>query len=428
MEEVESLVDEIMTSKRDAEENIESAKTKQRKGNEGQAVPLGEEMVVDEEEGGATIDPQPIVLRRAKPTRSTEPAWGPPSRIPNASGLFFPFVPELASYDDSTVPRLIEDYLLQSLGSSPEQQMDRYQRIRSAWGIMSKTAVGDVFAHLCRIIRLAITSQARCFPIVQDKVYQGCVLSGGRFWVGLNGAIHKPLTYEKLQEEAGNYQLHSRCLREIASIASNGGGDNDEVYSSVMKCTGLRELKNILLDVGISESDKDEVKRLAMHLRFKNDSHLAANPQTIRRVLSSMTNSNNNDDEDVSLPLHYSALFSRDTVLTSLAAFGFQAPSFMIDNCASVALKEAKPPTTLVFRQKPLDVAVLDWKKMLDTKEIRNNPKNLSRANRDRTITGNDKTVIWASLKEMCGTIAPSGRKENESGFVVDTKDGLDDW
>jgi hypothetical protein len=428
MEEIETMVSELMTQKREAPETLESGKTKQLKTNQGEAVAT----VTGEEEEDVSMEEQPqtteVILRKAKPSASTILPWGTASEIPNASGLFFPFIPELASYDGDTIPRLFEDYLLQSLGNTPEQQLDRYSRIKSAWGIISKTDTGNVMAHLGKVILLSLTSQGRCFPIVQDGIYQGSVLSGGRLFVGLNGQIHRPLDFDKLQEETGSYHLHSRVLNQIAEIVNGGELDKDanETAQKVIATKTIRHLRNVLLEAEISESDRDEIRKLAVHLHFKNDNHLSVNPQSISRILTLM--SVTEDREDARLPMHHSALFSRDKVYVSLAAFGFQAPSFNVENCPKVNLKDSKPPTTLVVRQKPLDIATLDWKRMIEEKEIRNNPRNLSRANRDRTITANDKTMIWGKLKEMCGAMVLPDEKREEVGFVVDTNDGLDDW
>lgn len=387
-----------------------------------------EDMEMEEEE--VVEEPPTVILHKAKPSDRTIKPWGTPEQLPNASGLFFPFVPELASYDDTTIPRLFEDYLLQALGNTPEQQLERFARIKSAWGIISKTESGNVLAHMGKVIHLSITSQGRCFPLIHDGIYQGCVLSGGRLFVGLNGNVYRPLSFDKLQEETGNYQLHSRVLANIAAIANGADldGKTDTVEAEgVIKAQSLREVRSWLLKAEISEADRDEIRKLAVHLHFKNDSHLPVNPQTIKRVLDDMTLKE--DDEDMTLPLHHSALFSRDKVLVSLAAFGFQAPSFNIDNCPKIALKDAKPPTTLVIRQKPLDIATLDWKRMIENKEIRNNPRNLSRANRDRTLTANDKIMIWGKLKEVCGAmVIPIEQDTEEGGVGVEPNDGLDEW
>jgi len=432
MEEIEDMVNNIMI-KRKGVDSTDDNPTKRRRGNDGVEI-VDEE---DEEMEEVLSQPRPdieIELRKAKPPAGNERPWGTSDTIPNASGLFFPFVPELASYDNNTIPRLFEDYLLQSLGITPESQIERLTKIRSSWGLISKTDAGNVIAHLGKVILLSITSQTRCFPIIQDNIYQGSILSGGRFFIGLNGQILRPLTFDALQEETGSYNLHSRVLQQIAEIATGLelGGDNTEndegLLNRITSVQTIRGLRAVLMVENLTESDRDEIKKLAVHLRFKNDSHLSVNTQTITRILNHMTTSE--DKEDLTIPMHHSALFSRDKVFVSLSAFGYQAPSFSIDNCGKVKLSDSKPPSTLVIRQKTLDVATIDWKNMIDSKEIKNNPRNLSRANRDRTITGNEKIVMWKSLKDMCGsnTGGPILDNESDGGVNVGDGDNLDQW
>jgi len=431
MEEVESMVENIMISKRRLDE-LTAESVKKRKGNDGQVVTDdggADSMDVEDDDNPPLVD---VELRKAKPPSSMEHPWGTSDRIPNASGLFFPYIPELATYDDVTVPSVFENHLLASLGNTPEQQIDRLSRIKSAWGIISKTDTGNIMAHLCKVILLSITAQARTFPIIQDGIYQGSILSGGRFFIGLNGQVFRPLSFDKLQEEAGSYHMHSRVLLQIAEIATGleAPGEDDEEKAKLADITSSRtnrHLRSVLMRKDLNESDRDEIRKLVPHLHFKNDSHLPVNSQTINRVLTHMTVAE--DKEDLTLPMHHSALFSRDKVFVSLSAFGFQAPSFSLDNCPKVSLADPKPPSTLVIRQKTLEIATVDWKNMIDSKEIKNNPRNLSRANRDRTITGNDKVVMWKCLKDMCGSNQGDlSNKEADVGFVVDTGDGLDDW
>jgi hypothetical protein len=96
----------------------------------------------------------------------------------------------------------------------------------------------------------------------------------------------------------------------------------------------------------------------------------------------------------------------------------------MIDNCPKVAIRGNVPPTTLVVRQKPLDLATLDWKRMLELREIRNSPKNLSRANRDRSFVGNDKSVVWG---ELVNAMSAGGFEADVSGMGNVTIEANDD-
>jgi len=406
LDEHDNLTEEL--SKRKAGEEMGNTPKRGRTGAGGDRNRTAEGGDV-EMASNPTVEPKEsaIVLHKAKPPRADVVAWGSPLELPNTSGIFFPYVPELTSFDTQTVPRFIETALIQSLGNKPEKQLEMIEKIRSAWGVVGKTDAGNVMAHLCKVVHLSLRAQARAFPFVIEGVYQGCVMSGGRFWVGINGQVYKPLPFAALQEETGSYHMHSRVLNRILEIID----DED-----IRRPDTMRTLRRVLLDATLTEDERDEVRKLAVNLHFKNDKFLAVNAQTISRILKDLTSSDNS--EDSTLPMHHSALFSRDKVLVSLSAFGYQAPSFQIENCPKVSLTSSKPPQTLVLRQKPLDVACVDWKHMLESKEMRNNPRNLSRANRDRSIVGNDKTTLWGELVKLAQV--GGGVEKDRSGNVGD--------
>lgn len=412
----------VHLGKRVADSTITNTSKRARRDTGGHSTPHedDDEEMVEPDEDLQLVDT--IQLRKAKPPRNDVVGWGAPSELPNTSGLFFSYIPELTSFDTKTVPSLIERYLLQSLGSTPEQQLDRLDRLRSAWGIIGKTDAGNALSHMAKTILLCLTSQTRAFPIIRDRVYQGCVMSGGRFFVGIHGTVYKPIAFNKLSEEVGSHHLHSSSLDRILELAVG------EDWSLKPRPKNMRSLRLMILDCNTDESDRDEIRRLAVHLHFENDKFLAVNSQSISKVLEDVSISS--DNQSVDLPMHHSALFSRDGVLVALSAFGYQAPSFHIDNCPKISIKESKPPNTLVVRQKTLDLAVVDWKLMLETHEIRNNPRNLSRANRDRSLVGNEKVTVWSALKKLADeeTGGVNVGAEREIRNLSIGNDGVEDW
>lgn len=415
-EEVNDVID-MVTLKRRAS-TLESDRNKMQKDVEGERMVVeGEEEGEIEEVGDDTaID---VSLSKAKPITSEDLPWGSIEDIPACSGLFFPYIAELSSPDTETAPDLIEQYLFQSLGDIPEKQLERMEKLRRAWGLIGKTESGSISAHLCKVLKLAIQSQARVYPIIQNQVYEGCVLLGARLFVGLNGTVYRPLPFTKLQSELGSFSTHSRTLAEIAGEC----GIQADWMSE--KMTSMRKLRSMLLKRNLSEEKRDNIRKLAIHLHFK-EKFLGVNSNTLVQLINDLTTPEEEQDDD--LPMHHSALFSNDPVFVALSAFGFQAPSFVIENSPRVELK-GSPPQTLVIRQKPLDSACQDWKAVLESKEIRNNPRNLSRANRDRSLVGNDKTVVWGKLLQMRAETGGVERVDDSGvGFTIDASDNLDDW
>ena len=59
--------------------------------------------------------------------------------------------------------------------------------IRSAFGIIGRTDSGNVLAHLCKTLRIALRAQARLFPIFDGRTYEGSIVSGSKFTIAING-------------------------------------------------------------------------------------------------------------------------------------------------------------------------------------------------------------------------------------------------
>lgn len=410
---IESQIEQYTIEKRGAKE------TPEEEPNAKRSKTSGGEMEIDNDSGESVLPPvvtprKEIKLRRAKPPNANVLGWGTPQQLPNTSGHFFPFVPELASWDMYTVPNLVDDFFLKCLGKTPELQVERSDQIRAAWGIVAKTDTGDALAHIGKMIHLAIRSQCRVFPIISDGTYQGSILSGARYYIGHYGKIMYPLQFAKLQEETSDYHFHTKCLLTILQLV-----DDDAVLAEEDRPKTMRQLRNVLLEATLSEDERDQIRKLAIHLNFK-EKFLGLNAQTIIVLLKEFENL---AEPDYELPLHPSALFSRDAIFVALSAFGYQAPSPWIDNCPKVKVQGTTPPQTFVFRQKPLEIATLDWKKVLETKEIANNPKNLSRQNRDRSLAGNDKATVWGKMVE---TMSSGGEAHEESTVDVVEKDDDD--
>jgi len=306
-DEVYDAID-MVTLKRRAS-TLESDKTKvPRVDRETEAMQVEGEEEGELEEVSDTVGD--IQLSKAKPITSTENPWGPVDEVPNCSGLFFPYIAELASPDTETVPALIEQYLFQSLGDTPEKQLERMEKLRRAWGLIGKTESGSTSAHLCKVLLLAIQSQARVYPIIQDEVYEGCVLLGARLFVGLNGVVYRPVSYTALQSELGSFSTHSRTLAEIAEVC---GIKQAWMIESV---TTMRMLRKHLLQRNLSEEKRDVIRKLAVHLHFK-EKFLGVNSNTLVELINDITSVEEGQLE--TLPMHHSALFSNDPILVALS-------------------------------------------------------------------------------------------------------------
>lgn len=362
-----------------------------------------------------------IKLRVAKPARNDISAWGPSNKMPNTSGVYFPYVPDLASSDTKTVPALINQYFLESLGRNAQTTIETHRAIIRAWGIIGLTDTGNVLAHMATVIRVALQAQGFVYPVFEGGVYEGCILGGGGFAIAIQKSTVLPVEYRDLQQIVQKAGSHSSALKSIAQIVDEDLGED---YEAVMESKSMRALATILVSTALSEEDRDNVLKIARRLTFPQR-YWAVNSTTLVKVMDLIRDQTLPIDNDA--PLHPSLLFSRDRVELVIGVFGYQAPSFMIPSCPEVRLaKGGALPRTFCVRVVDLGVAITDWKTMIRNKAIRNNPQTLSSRYQDRSFGGADKEVVFGALLNMAGVSdAPEQNTGGEEANVT-TADVLD--
>jgi len=351
------------------------------------------EQSVHEESIKPTVTRHVNLTKAKPPSRDTLP-WGTADEIPNADGLLFPYISDLSSYDIKTVPDFFADYLLRFLGPSHEAMTRRLDDIRSAFGTIGKTDSGKMLAHLCKTLRVALQAQARLFPIFNNGIYEGSIVSGSKFSLYVNQISYKPGTYSQLQEAVKSANLHSAVLKKILGLC--GIGDR---FTEV---TSMRALSRVLKEVPITEDLKQQLLDLAHNLTFPQK-YWPVNSTTILKFLELvLTPLEAAIDDDI--PLHPTQLFYVKRAHSLLSAFGFSAPSFTIPNTSVHILKsslQSPVPSTFCVRSTSLSTAIIDFDTMVSNQSIRNNPTNLSRTHQDFSIK-DQKIEIWASLVKVC--------------------------
>jgi hypothetical protein len=251
-------------------------------------------------------------------------------------------------------------------------------------------------SHLAKMISLAITSQTRAFPLFSNGQYAGTILSGGRFVVHFEDDTLVPEEYQQLQTRVQELRLHSTVLKTIATFVS---GDVD-VQKTVEDMKTMRSLSNYLLKSDLSEDTRDNIKKECIHLRFP-EKYWPINPTTVTHFLD-LVSGTSPDVNDESIPLHPSYLFNPDRNLRWLSAFGYTAPSFLIPNASIISVKKGTAiPKKLTTITVGLDAAASDFRTMMDRKEIRNDPKDLSKDSKFKAYSKADGPMVWEALKKV---------------------------
>nr|WNA22198.1 MAG: hypothetical protein [Downy mildew lesion associated ambivirus 3] len=356
--------------------------------------------------------PRPILERitlfRAKPSIFEGPKWGSSMQLPNASGILVPYVPHLAVFDPILVPDIIQRYFFKCLGSSFTMCRVNFTKLKSSWGNIHQTNLGNVLSHLACMIGIVAHCQARVFPIFDNGVYSGCVLSGSRFTLSTSDSVYRPMAFAQLQEEMISAKFHFAVLNSIAVLVGDGTDQIRNVKS-------MRELSNLLRTVEISEETKDAIRKEAVHLNFDNR-YLSINSNTLVQAMDLLKDTSQPIANDY--PMHPDQIFENDRVASVLSAFGYFAPTLLIPSCTSIKLVDgSEPPKTFACRTVTLSSAIADWKLVLRDKVIHNNPTNLSKSFKDRSFTGADKKRVWMSLLSL----------SNAQGVATTSNSGLPD-
>ncbi|UHK02575.1 hypothetical protein [Heterobasidion ambi-like virus 2] len=323
--------------------------------------------------------------------------FGSVANVPNNSGMVFPFVLELAKFDFSTVLGVIRTYFYFTLGPDGAACAQRLERLKEKWPIIAKTNVGHMLAHLAKGIEFALESQTVIYPMFEDGVYQGFVLSGAQFAVWHHRQLCSPLGYTALQQELQAAKMHGSVLSAILELAG--------VMDDGTRPKTMRQLREILIDTALTEETKDAIKKMAYQLSFPQR-YWMINGTTIADALEYLKPSSESADISVWAPMHPSAIFSRDRIMLALATFGYNAPSFTIPYAPTCPLSKAEKPKKLVVRAVPLHTAVTEFKSMMETKIIHNNPTTLNGKFNDREINKDYASSVWSALRSIVNAVS----------------------
>jgi hypothetical protein len=357
-------------------------------------------LIGDTDELGRDMSNKPrskncIKLTHAKPSEEQVHMWGAMDQIPNASGLYVPYVKELAIDDQLTVPELFNDYFLKSLSNNVDGMVIKYSELKSAWGLIEGTDFGRVVTHICKCIDIALRAQATVFLIFTNSIYEGTVISGTGYSIGIRNEIYRPLIFRDLQILVRDSSMHNKSIQRI----------NDMVMPNVTEVRSMRELSNILSGVVLSENEKHEIVEEAYHLAFQQ-TYWSISPHYIKIMLDLILDADKHIQTNY--PMHPKYLFHTGREELVMCAFGHFAPTFLIPNGQVTPLIADDPPKNLLVRSVTVDTAVSDMKYIYGTGAITNNIMNLATKHKDIPIRSVNKLEVWTALKKLYDMMKPA--------------------
>lgn len=339
-------------------------------------------------------------LSTAKPNQHRLETWfGGIGDAPYENAICFPFVPELAVWDKDTVPEMIGQFFLRSLGTTTESCLQMYSTVCRAWKrSIWHTVWGDSMSHLCKVISLAIPAQAHVFPIIENDVYKGCVLSGYNFSVANGRDIYRPSIID--EDDRNGFTTNATILDKIAKLLSTDDSLQEQIVAEGLK--GMRYLDERIRDFhAVNPEQTRKLRDFASRLRYKKD-FLRVNMDNISAFID---HCKRDVLPDKDLPMHVSGLLRLDPMGSFLSAFGPLVPSPSAPQGRSILIDGKEPENLnglIVFKQTSLETAISDWLKMSKEKKILNGVMNLQSRFQHVPVKGkHDREAFFMHMKDF---------------------------
>jgi hypothetical protein len=353
------------------------------------------------------------------------PIVGSKASLPNYPGFLFPFVQELAKADDGLVPQGIEDYFFGMLGGHKDVNSQVLMNLRSAWGVIKETEMGDCLAHLYSGIKIALESGGS-LKIIYGTKYDGFVLSGSQFNLLFRGDLLEPASFQELQEAFDGALPHTIALNSIINLIN--WKDDAEKTLKTQSIPTIHALRKLLHEQGYLNTNEQAIRQHALLLAFPSQPYLSVNAHNVALILKAFTQS---DSGDTQFPINPLYILSSNRRHRLWSAFGQYGPTFLIPGGQVMSLESAN----FSYKEKikgskvrqehmvnrmhiqivPIEKAILDLDTVLTKKDVHSPvgtqmARKASSVSLFREFAGPAGTEVLAALRLACGIVhsAPS--------------------
>jgi len=246
-------------------------------------------------------------------------------------GFFFPYFDGLVLPDSAATLTRFTRLFGRLFGPSPSSCANAQKTFGSGWASLSSTVAGKEYSHMLFLIDLAITSGVKLRPVYLSGTYCGCVFYTETCVVSLGSTIYVPQDKEGLNAGITKLKSHDAALAEICAILSameKPDGDEEEVWVvSPSSITSARHLHNSFRTRTFNDRQKNELVALVKKLRFEQNLWDVTNPEHVRQAVHSII-LKQFPDSIIPFSIRLTdALFTKNPIYSTLAAFGNKAPS-----------------------------------------------------------------------------------------------------
>jgi len=290
-------------------------------------------------------------------------------------GVFIPYFDGLVLPDRSCTVRLFLHRFSLILGKNAAEIGLASRTVSSGWNSLHNTPSGRAISHAMFCIDLALSAGYQMKPVFLNNEYQGCVFIGTRV-AFLNGSrAVTPSSVADLVKEVTGMQSHDSALSSIAETLAacslEEGKDSPPLSAEVIKSP--RILHNLIRERCLDASDQAKIRTQILRLKFRETLWDTSNPSHIALAFKAITS---REFLPSTAPFAHKtdALFTKEHIFSTLAAFGIKAPSLIgTGNTMTLRVKgnmytsvtsPGNLPGVPIFI-KPLQEAYEDWDKLL---------------------------------------------------------------
>jgi len=384
----------------------------------------------DSEEDDTTIKVTP-----ATPFAITESLEGIPD-----FGTFLPYFDGLCLPDRAYPVTSFIRMFSRLLGKNAAEISNASSVLMSGWVSLHNTPAGRAMSHIIFCIEQSLEGQFAVKPVLLNSEYTGCVFVGRNVGFQNGPKFVIPINKVKLAEEIQSFMSHESTLVEIAGILTAIKRDSNGMKIDVpaAQIQSPRHLHELLRDRSIDGPTASKLRTLTLKLKFRDTLYDPLNPSYIALAVKAITKK---EFLPVTAPFAYrtDALFTKDPILSTLAAFGIRAPS-LIGQGNKVVLRitpkmyETVKGGNLVgipIFFKPLQEAFEDWVRVLADGVVRFSEKGKDKMGRMKVAgvalsipfeTGDAKSIL-ADIVRGTPKVADK-RKQREDEDTNDAQVG----
>lgn len=297
-------------------------------------------------------------------------------------GIFLPYFDGLLLPDKAETPRIIIGLFSRCLGGNATELKSAVGMISRGWPSLTTTSTGLSLSHLVFVLDLAIKANCGMRPVFIKGEYKGCVLLGGGYALTLDNVVHAPYEREQMAAEFALVSRHEVNLAQISEILSAvppiGETKNEAVLPEHI--TGGRALHYYLRDRNLDPTQQVKLRELVQGLRFEETFWETNDKKRVSAAIETILQDNGWLPEAAPFCYKSAALFTKEPILSTCAAFGLKAPSLLgVGNNAAITITKSgkfytdfKPASIrgVPIFSKPVQQAYEDWKQLKKSRTI----------------------------------------------------------